>query len=362
MTASERPLQELLVMLIEQQNARGGLLGRPLEPVIVNPHSDTKAYGDLARELIVDDKVAAIFGCWSSASRKEVLPVLERHNALLFYPSQYEGQEASPNVVYTGATPPQQAIPAVDFLLAKGITRFFLVGTDYIYPRTTNAILRGYLQSRELVAIAERYTALGQEDWSKIVDAIRRFAKGGRTAIVATVSGDANLHFFRELARQKLTADVIPVMSLSINEAELPALARSNVAGHYVAWNYLHALDRDENHAFIGEWRRFSGDPSAVTNDPMEATWIGFHLWAAAVEAAGTTETDKVRAALAGRHIAAPGGFTVWMDGDTHHLHKPVMIGRIGGDGSIAPVSVSTGLVPPEPWSPWLSGASIIAA
>lgn len=354
MTASERPLQELLVMLIEQQNARGGLLGRPLEPVIVNPASDTKAYAELARQLNVEHKVAAIFGCWSSASRKEVLPVIERRNALLFYPSQYEGQEASPNVVYTGATPPQQAIPAVDFLLAQGIRRFFLVGTDYIYPHTTNAILRGYLHSRDVLAVAERYTEFGQKDWSKIVDAIRRFAKGARTAIVATVSGDANLHFFRELARQKITADVIPVMSLSINEAELPALARSNVAGHYVAWNYLHALDRDENRAFIDEWRRFAGDPNAVTNDPMEATWIGFHLWAAAVEAAGSTDTDKVRAALAGRRMAAPSGFTVWLDGGTRHLHKPVVIGRIGNDGCIVPVSVSAGLVAPEPWSPWL--------
>ena len=209
--------------------------------------------------------------------------------------------------------------------------------------------------SRDISAVAERYTAFGRKDWSPIVDAIRRFAKGARTAIVATVSGDANLHFFRELARQRITADVIPVMSLSINEAELPALARSNIAGHYVAWNYLHALDRSENHAFIAEWRRFTGDPGAVTNDPMEATWIGFHLWAAAVEAAGTTDIDKVRAALAGRRMAAPSGFTVWVDGDTQHLHKPVMIGRIGNDGGIEPVSISAGLVAPEPWSPWLA-------
>src|SRR5580692_10320396 len=270
MTASERPLQELLVMLIEQQNARGGLLGRPIEPVIVNPHSDAKAYAELARKLIAEHKVAAIFGCWSSASRKEVLPIVERDNALLFYPSQYEGEEASRNIFYTGATPPQQAIPAVKFLRDQGIGRFFLVGTDYIYPRTTNAILKGYLASQQVTDIAERYTPAGLKDWRAVVEHIRRFAKGGRTAIVATVSGDANVHFFRELAAQQVSSSAIPVMSLSINEAELPALMRSNVAGNFVAWNYLHAFDTPENRAFIAEWRRFTGRPDAMTNDPME--------------------------------------------------------------------------------------------
>jgi urea transport system substrate-binding protein len=355
MTASERPLQELLVMLIEQQNARGGLLGRPIEPVIVNPHSDAKAYAELAQKLIAEHKVSAIFGCWSSASRKEVLPIVERDNALLFYPSQYEGEEASRNIFYTGATPPQQAIPAVNFLRDQGINRFFLVGTDYIYPRTTNAILKGYLASQHVADIAERYTPAGLKDWRAVVEHIRRFAKGGRTAIVATVSGDANVHFFRELAAQQVSASVIPVMSLSINEAELPALMRSNVAGNFVAWNYLHAFDTPENRAFIAEWRRFTGKPDAMTNDPMEATWIGFHLWAAAVEAAGTTDVAKVRATLGGKRIAAPSGFTVQMDGQTHHLYKPVMIGRITDDGRIVPVSVTEGLVPPDPWSPWLA-------
>jgi urea transport system substrate-binding protein len=358
MTASERPLQELLVLLIERQNARGGLLGRPLEPVIVNPHSDPKAYAELAEKLIREDKVAALFGCWSSASRKEVLPIVERDNALLFYPSQYEGEEASRNIFYTGATPPQQAIPAVNFLLDQGIRRFFLVGTDYIYPRTTNAVLKGYLASKGIAECRERYTALGQSDWRAVVEDIRRFARGGRTAIVATVAGDANVHFFRELANQEIIAAEIPVMSLSINEAELAALKHSNVSGHFVAWNYLHAFDTPENREFIAEWRRFTGKTDAVTNDPMEATWIGFQLWAAAVEAAGTTDVDKVRDALGGRRITAPSGFSVQMDAKTHHLFKPVMIGRITDDGRILPVSVTEGLVPPEPWSPWLKRAA----
>ncbi|HEX4040231.1 MAG TPA: transporter substrate-binding protein [Xanthobacteraceae bacterium] len=362
MTASERPLQELLVMLIERQNARGGLLGRPLEPVIVNPHSDPQAYAHLAHQLIHHDKVAAIFGCWSSASRKEVLPIVERDSALLFYPSQYEGEEASPNIFYTGATPPQQAIPAVNFLLDQGIRRFFLVGTDYIYPRTTNAVLKGYLASKGIGDLAECYTALGQSDWRAVVEDIRRFARGGRTAIVATISGDANVHFFRELEKQEIVATAIPVMSLSINEAELGALRQIDVAGHFVAWNYLHAFETPENRAFIAEWRRFTGRADAVTNDPMEATWIGFQLWAAAVEAAGTTEIDKVRDALGGRQITAPSGFSVQMDAKTHHLHKPVMIGRIAADGHILPVSVTEGLVPPEPWSPWLKSAGAAAS
>ncbi len=361
MTASERPLQELLVMMIEQQNARGGLLGRPIEPVIVNPHSDAKAYAELAIKLISEHKVAAIFGCWSSASRKEVLPIVERDNALLFYPSQYEGEEASRSIFYLGATPPQQAIPAVNFLRDQGIDRFFLVGTDYIYPRTTNAILKGYLASQQIFDVAECYTVHGQKDWRSIVERIRRFAKGGRTAIVATVSGDANVHFFRELAKQGISPSDVPVMSLSINEAELPALMRSQVSGNFVAWNYLHAFETPENRAFIAEWRQFTGRPDAVTNDPMEATWIGFHLWTAAVEAAGTTEIDKVRAELGGRRVTAPSGFTVQMDERTHHLFKPVMIGRIENDGRIKPVSVTDGLVPPEPWSPWLRGANPMA-
>jgi urea transport system substrate-binding protein len=359
MTASERPLQELLVMLIEQKNARGGLLGRPIEPIIMNPCSDPRLYAEQARKLIAEHKVTAIFGCWTSASRKEVLPIVEGERGLLFYPSQYEGQESSPNIFYTGATPHQQAVPAVNFLRTLGHRRFFLVGSDHIYSRTTNAVLKGYLASHGIVGemVAERYVPAQFTDWRALVEDIRRFAKSKHAAIIATITGDANLHFFRELARQRVTAETIPVMSLSINEAELPALMRSNVAGHMVAWSYLHAVDRKESRAFIADWRRFTGQPKAMTNDSMEATWIGFRLWTEAVEAAGTTEIDKVRAALGGRQIAAPSGFTVKMDGKTHHLYKPVMIGRISKDGLILPVWATEGLVPPEPWSPWLAPA-----
>ena len=369
MTASERPLQMLLVALIEQLNAKGGLLGRPVEAVILNPRSDWTTYAEHAETMLTQHKVAAIFGCWSSASRKQVLPVVERANGLLFYPSQYEGQEQSPNIFYTGGTPRQQALPAADFLRARGRRRFFLIGSDYVYPRTSNAILRAYLQSHGIRdrAVVERYIPVGQTDWHAIAAEIRRFGASGDAAVISTVTGDANVPFFRELARAGVTADSIPVMSLSIGEAELPALPRAATAGHFVAWNYLHTLQNPDNDRFIAEWRDVSGDAKAMTNDPMEATWIGFQLWTAAVRAAGTTDPDAVRRALAGLTVEAPSGFTVMMDPDNHHLHKPAVIGRIEADGRILPVWVGDRLQPPEPWSLWISderraGASVAGA
>lgn len=356
MTASERPLQALLVMLIERLNERGGLLGRPVEAVIMNPRSDWKLYGDQARAMLAEHKVAAIFGCWTSASRKQVLPVVEGANGLLFYPSQYEGEEQSPNVFYTGGTPRQQALPAIDFLRRAGRTKFFLVGTDYIYPRTTNAIIRNYLAKLDIAGadIEEVFAPFGQTDWRGLVADLRKFSAGAQSAVISTISGDSNVHFYRELARAGLAAEALPVMSLSIGEAELPALPRASMAGHYVAWNYLHEMDSVMNRDFISGWRDFIKEPKAVANDPMEATWIGFHLWAAAVEAAASTDTNKVRDALAGLSLDAPSGFRVHMDRENHHLHKPAAIGRIDRTGAIQPVWVSADVIAPEPWSPWL--------
>jgi urea transport system substrate-binding protein len=281
--------------------------------------------------------------------------VLADHNGLLFYPSQYEGEEQSPHVIYTGATPQQQALPAVDHLLGLGRRRFFLVGTDYVYPRTTNAIIRNYLLSRGIGADAvdEFYTPFGESVWADTVHRIRRFA-GKNGAIIATLSGDANVHFFRERARQGLDADILPVMSLSLGEAEMPALHERNLIGHMVAWTYLHTLDTPENKAFIAEWRQFTGDAQATTNDPMEASWIGFQLWTQAVQAAGTTEVQAVREALAGRSIRAPSGFDVLLDAGNQHLHKPGVIGRMDEKNIIWPVWISEGLIAPEPWSRWL--------
>jgi urea transport system substrate-binding protein len=355
MTASERPLQQLLVMEIEKLNRAGGLLGRPVEAVIMDPRSDTAAYAEQAESLLRDHKVAAIFGCWTSASRKQVLPILAKYDGLLFYPSQYEGEEQSPNVVYTGATPRQQALPAIDYMLAAGRRRFFLLGTDYVYPRTTNAIIRNYLASHGIgaEAVEELYTPFGENNWRDTVAHIRKFA--GRDGVtIATLSGDSMVHFFRERGRQGLDADILPVMSLSLGEAELPGLAERKLIGHMVAWNYLHTMDTPENRALIQEWREFTGDPAATTNDPMEASWIGFQLWAQAVAGAGTTDTTAVRRALAGRSIRAPSGFDVLFDAETQHLHKPAVIGRFDERNVIWPVWVSEGLIAPEPWSRWL--------
>jgi urea transport system substrate-binding protein len=359
MTASERPLQRLLVMLIEEQNARGGLLGRPVEAVIMNPRSDWKVYADQARAMLTEHRVAAIFGCWTSASRKQVLPVVEKENGLLFYPSQYEGEEESSCIFYTGGTPRQQALPAVDYLLGEGRRRFFLVGTDYIYPRTTNAIIRGYLASKGVFdkAVAERYVPFGGNEWKKVAEEIAQFAEQGEAAIISTVSGDANVPFFRELVSAGVKPRSTPVMALSIGEAELPALTAASMNGHLAAWNYLQSMDTPENRDFIARWRAFTASPHAVVNDAMEATYIGFKLWVAAVEAAGTIDANKVRAALSGLQVKGLTGFTVKLDASNHHLHKPVVIGRIE-NGRIVPVSVSKEPAPPEPWSPWLGVAS----
>jgi urea transport system substrate-binding protein len=285
--------------------------------------------------------------------------VVEKENGLLFYPSQYEGEEESSCIFYTGGTPRQQALPAVDYLLGQGRRRFFLVGTDYIYPRTTNAIIRGYLASKGVFdkAVAERYVPFGGDEWKKIADEIVQFGERGEAAIVSTVSGDANVPFFRELLQAGVKPSSMPVMALSIGEAELPALPAASVNGQLVAWNYLQGLETPENRDFIARFRAFAASPHAIVNDAMEATYIGFKLWTAAVEAAGTFDVNKVRNALSGLPVKGLSGFTVKLDASNHHLHKPVVIGRID-NGSIVPVSVSKDLAPPEPWSPWLGAAS----
>jgi urea transport system substrate-binding protein len=305
--------------------------------------------------------VAAIFGCWSSASRKQVLPVLERCNGLLFYPSQYEGEEQSPQVIYTGATPRQQALPAVEYLLEHGRRRFILVGSDYVYPRTTNAILRNYLAARGIGpdAIMEVYVSYGERIWRETIESMARFGMRGDAAIVSTISGDSNVHFFREYARQELSPANLPVMTLSIGESELTSLQGVPMQGHFASWSYLGGIDDPYNRDFVRRWRAFTGNERAVPNDPMEATFIGFRMWAAAVEKAGTTDAGMVRAALAGMTCAAPSGFTVQLDAQTQHLHKPAFVGRITDEGAILPVWTSPALVPPEPWSPWLKNEGL---
>jgi len=363
MTASERPLQELLVMMIEKANEDGGLMGRPLEAVIMDPRSDPRAYAGAARSLLTEHHVAAVFGCWTSHSRKEVLPVVEALNGLLFYPSQYEGEEESSNIFYTGATPQQQAIPAVDYLRRRGHNRFFLLGSESVYSRTTNAILKSYLaaEGAEPGAIREVLTPFGHKDWAETVAAIKRFGAGGDAGVITTVSGDANIYLYRELAAQGIAADTIPVMTLSIGESELPAIAVPEIKGHLACWSYLHELDTPANRGFVRAWRKFCGRPNVMTDDPMEATWIGFQMWMAAVKQANTTETNAVRGKLAGMRLKTPSGYEVAMDGVNHHLHKPAIVGEMTADGRIVPVWKSSGLIAPDPWSPWLPRAESTA-
>jgi urea transport system substrate-binding protein len=360
MAMSERPLKDLLVMMVEEVNRAGGLLGRPLELVIVNPRSDWSRYEGLAEELLAEHKVAALFGCWTSVSRKAVLPIVEKLGGLLFYPVQYEGEEQSPNIFYTGATPNQQAIPAIDFLLSPaggGIRRFALIGTDYIYPQMTNRILRGYLLDKG-IAESDMFFHLApfsHEDWGGLVRQLRRFAKGAPTAIISTINGDSNVHFYRELAKQGISAADLPVMAFSVGENEVVAMPRGLLAGHYVAWNYLMAIETPSNAQFRERWRRYTADPTAVTDDPMEATWIGFTLWCEAVRQVGSTDPVRVRLAIAGQRVSAPSGFEVMMDTDNHHLHKPVFIGRVTSSGGIEIVSASDHIVEPSPFSAYLS-------
>ena len=366
MAISETSLKDMALMTIEEINAAGGVLGRPLEPVVVDPASNWPLFAEKARELLSREKVAVVFGCWTSVSRKAVLPVFEELDGLLFYPVQYEGQEQSRNVFYTGATPNQQAIPAVDYLLSEeggGAQRFVLVGTDYIYPRTTNKILRAMLHSKGIADadILENYTPFGYNDFQTIVSRIRTFAESKPTAVINTINGDANVAFYKELANQGIKAEDIPVMAFSVGEEELRGMDTRPLTGQLAAWNYFMSLDNPANKAFIKRWRDYvkahhlPGGERRVTNDPMEATYIGIHMWANAVRKARSTATEAVRKAMAGQTFAAPSGLTVRMDPENHHLHKPFFIGEVQADGQFAVVFKSPALITPQPWSPFLA-------
>ncbi|WP_127104242.1 urea ABC transporter substrate-binding protein [Pararhodobacter zhoushanensis] len=356
MAISETTLRDAMLMLIEQQNEAGGLLGRPLEAVVVDPASDWPRFAELARELIAGDGVAAVFGCWTSVSRKSVLPVFEELNSILFYPVQYEGQESQRNVFYTGAAPNQQAIPAVDYLLAEGVERFYLAGTDYVYPRTTNQILEAYLLAQGVAQedIIVNYTPFGHSDWQTIVAEIAAFGSTGRqAAVVSTINGDANVPFYNELAAQGISAEDIPVIAFSVGEEELAGIDTAPLVGHLAAWNYFMSVDTPENDAFIDAWHTYIGSDERVTNDPMEAHYIGFNMWVDAVEAAGTTDADAVIDALVG--VAVPnltGGLSSM--GANHHITKPVLIGEIQDDGQFEVVWETSGLVLGDEWSDFL--------
>ena len=367
MAISETSLKDVALMTIEEINAKGGVLGKKIEPVVVDPASNWPLFAEKARQLLTQDKVAAVFGCWTSVSRKSVLPVFEELNGLLYYPVQYEGEELSQNVFYTGAAPNQQAIPAVEYLMSKeggGAARFFLLGTDYVYPRTTNKILRAFLKSKGIPEsdIEEMYTPFGHSDYQTIVGQIKAFGAGGHTAVISTINGDSNVPFYKELGNQGLKATDIPVVAFSVGEEELRGIDTKPLVGHLAAWNYFMSLNNKTNAAFIKAWKAYvkknnlAGGKSRVTNDPMEATYVGIHMWAQAAQKAGTTAVPEVRKAMAGQTFAAPSGFTLKMDETNHHLWKPVLIGEVQGNGQFDVVWKTDQPIRAQPWSPFIAG------
>ena len=360
MAISETTLKDVMLMLIEEQNKKGGVLGKKLEAVVVDPASNWPLFAEKARELLTKDKVAATFGCWTSVSRKSVLPVFEELNGVLFYPVQYEGEESSKNIFYTGAAPNQQAIPAVDYLMEnEKVQRWVLAGTDYVYPRTTNKILEAYLKSKGVKPedIMINYTPFGHSDWQTIVSDIKKFGSAGKkTAVVSTINGDANVPFYKELGNQGIKATDIPVVAFSVGEEELAGIDTKPLVGHLAAWNYFQSVENPDNKAFIEKWKAYTKNPKRVTNDPMEAHVIGFNMWVKAVEKAGTTDPSAVIDALIG--VSVPnltGGYSTMMP--NHHITKPVLIGEIKGDGQFSIVSQTAGLVVGDEWSDYLEGS-----
>ncbi|MCL7421703.1 MAG: urea ABC transporter substrate-binding protein [Methylobacter sp.] len=365
MAISETTLKDTMLMLIDEQNKKGGLLGKKLEAVVVDPASNWPLFAEKARELLSKDKVASIFGCWTSVSRKSVLPVVEELNGLLFYPVQYEGEESSKNVFYTGAAPNQQAIPAIDYLMNDlKAERWVLAGTDYVYPRTTNKILEAYLVSKgvDKKDIMINYTPFGHSDWQSIVAEIKKFGSAGKkTAVVSTINGDANIPFYKELGNQGISAEQIPVVAFSVGEEELSGMDTKPLVGHLAAWNYFMSIDTTKNAGFISQWHDFIKNPKRVTNDPMEAHYIGFNMWVKAVEKAGTTDPDAVQKAIIGVEFPNLTGGTSKML-PNHHISKPVLIGEIQDDGQLQTVWQTNTLVEGDAWSDFLPESKPIIA
>ena len=359
MAISETTLKDTILMMVDDINKKGGLLGKKVEAVVVDPASNWPLFAEKARDLLAKEHVAAVFGCWTSVSRKSVLPVFEELNGLLFYPVQYEGEESSKNVFYTGAAPNQQAIPAVEYLMGEeggGAKRWVLEGTDYVYPRTTNKILEAFLKAKEVGAedIRINYTPFGYSDWQTEVAAIKQFAAAGKkTAVVSTINGDANVPFYKELSNAGIKASDIPVVAFSVGEEELAGIDTKNLIGHLAAWNYFQSVKNPTNDGFIKQWKEFIKNPKRVTNDPMEAHYIGFKMWVQAVRQAGTTDVDAVRQAMYGQKVKAPSGFTSVMN-TNHHLSKPVMIGEIRPDGQFDVVWQTKEPIKADAWSPHL--------
>ncbi|MEL6913551.1 MAG: urea ABC transporter substrate-binding protein [Pseudomonadota bacterium] len=363
MAISETTLKDTMEMLIEIQNEQGGVLDCQIEAVVVDPASDWPLFAEKARELLTVHDVDVIFGNWTSVSRKSVLPVIEELNGLLFYPVQYEGEESSKNVFYTGAAPNQQAIPATDYFLEElEVEKFALLGTDYVYPRTTNNILEAYLQDAGIAAedIFVNYTPFGHSDWSSIVaDVVALGADGKKVGVISTINGDANIGFYKELAAAGISADDIPVVAFSVGEEELSGLDTSDLVGHLAAWNYFQSADTEANEAWVDAWKARMG-ADRVTNDPMEAHYIGFNMWVNAVTEAGTTDVDAVREAMYGQEFPnLTGGTAVMLP--NHHLAKPVLIGEIQADGQFDIIS-ETDVVPGDAWTDYLPESAVLVS
>ena len=368
MAISEVSLRDVCMMAFDEINAKGGVMGKKIEPVIVDPASNWDLFAEKAKQLLLQDKVAVTFGCWTSVSRKSVLPVFENNEGLLFYPVQYEGEECSKAVFYTGATPNQQLIPAAEYLMSKeggGYKKFYLLGTDYVFPRTANKILRAFLLAKGIPAdsIAEEYTPFNHQDYQTIVGKIKRFSSGGGACVLSTINGDSNVPFYKEFANQGLRSENAPIMAYSVAEDELRGMDTSALVGHLAAWNYFQSIKNPTNTAFIKEWSEYAKakgiaghKDKPLTNDPMEATYIGIYMWKQAVEKAKSTDSDKVIAAMAGQTYKAPGGFTSTMDPKNHHLHKSVFIGEIKADGQFNVVWKTPGPIKAQPWSPFITG------
>jgi branched-chain amino acid transport system substrate-binding protein/urea transport system substrate-binding protein len=358
MAISETILKDLMLMEVDEQNAKGGLLGKKIEPVVVDPGSNWPLFAEKARELLSRDKVAAVFGCWTSVSRKSVLPVFEELNGLLFYPLEYEGEEASYNIFYGSSVPDNKAIPAVKYLMSKDggeVKRFVLEGTDYVYPRTSNKIIRAFLTSVGVKDedIMENYTPFGFADWQTEVAAIKKFGSAGKkTAVISTINGDANVPFYKELGNQGIKAQDIPVIAFSVGEEELAGIDTKPLVGHLTAWSYFQSVKSPENKEFIAKWHAYTKNPKRVTNDPMESAHILFHMWVQAVQQAGTTSVDAVRQAIIGQKVKSPSGFEVVM-GSNHHMAKPVMIGEVQADGQFS-IVYQTKALQPNAWSPYV--------
>ncbi|MCE6996616.1 urea ABC transporter substrate-binding protein [Saccharothrix sp. S26] len=345
MAISEVTVRDAELLAIEEINAKGGVLGKKVVPVTEDGASDWPTFAEKAQKLISQDKVATVFGGWTSASRKAMLPVFERNKALLWYPVQYEGLESSPYIFYTGATTNQQIVPALDYLASQGKKKMFLVGSDYVFPRTANKIIKAYAAAKGIEVLGEEYTPLGHTEYSTLVNKI---ADAKPDAVFNTLNGDSNVAFFKQLRGSGITPQTTPVVSVSVAEEEVKGIGPENVAGHLVAWNYYQTTTTPANDAFVKAFKAKYG-ADKVTSDPMEAGYNAVHLWAEAVKKAGTTEVEAVRKAAGGITIEAPEGTTT-IDGENQHVAKTARIGLVQADGQIKEVWSSPGPIKPDPY------------